>query len=110
MLVTSQKANTVVLLETNRFHALSVTGTSLLLSLSFVCVCDFRASLMRHTEVPRLGVESKLQLPAYATATAVWDLSHVFDLHHSSRQHRILNLPSKARDRNSNLVVPSRIA
>ena len=35
-------------------------------------------------KVPRLGVQSELQLPAYATATAMWDLSHVFDLHHSS--------------------------
>ena len=34
-------------------------------------------------EVPRLGVESELQLPAYTIATATPDLSHVFDLHHS---------------------------
>ena len=27
----------------------------------------------RHTEVPRLGVESELQLPAYTTATATPD-------------------------------------
>ena len=33
-------------------------------------------------EVPRLGVESELQLLAHATATAVWDPSHVCDLHH----------------------------
>ena len=26
-----------------------------------------------HMEVPRLGVESELQLPAYATATAILD-------------------------------------
>ena len=31
----------------------------------------------QHTEVPRLGVESELQLPAYPTATATWDPSHV---------------------------------
>ena len=33
-------------------------------------------------ETPRLGVQSELQLPAYATATAttVKDLSHVCDL------------------------------
>ena len=42
-----------------------------------------------HMAVPRLGVESELQLP---------DQSHVFNLHHSSQQGRILNLPSKARD------------
>ena len=50
-------------------------------------------------EVPRLGVELELQLLTYATATAMWDLSHVCDLHHSSWQHRILYPLSKARDR-----------
>jgi len=50
-------------------------------------------------EVPRLGVKSELQLPAYTTATATQDLSYVFDLHHSSQQHQILNPLSKARDR-----------
>ena len=29
-----------------------------------------------HMEVPRLGVELELQLPTYATATAMQDLSH----------------------------------
>ena len=53
----------------------------------------------RHVEVPRLGVELELQLLAYATATAVRDLSHVCDLHHSSWQHWILNPLSGARDR-----------
>ena len=42
-------------------------------------------------EVPRLGVELELDLMAYATATAMPDLSHIFDLCHSSRQCRILN-------------------
>ena len=36
-----------------------------------------------HMEVPRLGVESELQLPAYSTAIAIRDLSCVCDLHHS---------------------------
>ena len=31
-------------------------------------------------EVPRLGVEMELKPPTYATATAMWDLSHVRDL------------------------------
>ena len=35
-----------------------------------------------HIEVPRLGVESELQLSAYTTAMAMQDLSHVCDLHH----------------------------
>ena len=55
----------------------------------------------------QLGVESELQLPAYATATATPDLSHVYDLHHSSWQHRILNRLSKARDQTLNFMVPS---
>ena len=52
-------------------------------------------------EVPRLGVESELQLPAYTSATATWDPSCVCicDLRHSSWQHWILNSLSGARDR-----------
>ena len=37
-----------------------------------VSVCLFRA-IPRHVEVPRLGVESELQLQAYITATATQD-------------------------------------
>ena len=53
---------------------------------------------VQHTEAPRLGVQSELQLPAYTTATLTRDLSHICDLHHSSRQCQILNLLSRARD------------
>ena len=63
----------------------------------------------QHMEVPRLGVESELQLPAYAIGTAMQDQSHVYDLHHSSRQRRIPNPLSKARDRTHNLMVPRQI-
>ena len=49
-------------------------------------------------EVPRLGVKSELQLPAYTTATATWDLSLVCNVHHCSRQLRILNPLIEARD------------
>ena len=52
----------------------------------------------QHMEIPRLGVESELQLLACATATAMEDLSHVCDLRHSSRQCWILNPLSEARD------------
>ena len=48
--------------------------------------------------VPRLRVESELQLLAYTTATKMQDLSHVCDLHHSSRQYQIINQLSEARD------------
>ena len=49
-------------------------------------------------EIPRLGVEADLQMLACPTATAMPDLHRVFNLHHSSRQHWLLNPLSKARD------------
>ena len=53
---------------------------------------------LQHMEVPRLGDESELQLPAYATATAMPDPSFLCNLHHSPWQGGILNPLSKARD------------
>ena len=44
----------------------------------------FLGLLPQHMEVPRLRVKLELWLPAYATATAMWDLSHICKLHHSS--------------------------
>ena len=73
-------------------------------SFFFVCLFAFCFSGLHlwHMEVPRLGVELELQLPACATATAdqnsTQDLSCICDLHHSSQQHRILNTLSKAGD------------
>ena len=66
---------------------------------------------LQHGEVPRLGVQSDLQLPAYATATATatQDLSHVCNLHHSSRQCQIPNPQSKARDGTHILMDTSRV-
>ena len=60
-------------------------------------------------EVPRLGVQLELQMPAYTTATAIAtpDPSCVCNLHHSSGQRQILNPLSKARDQTRNLMVPS---
>ena len=49
-------------------------------------------------EVPRLGVESELQLLAYTRATKTQDPSLVCDLHHSSWQCGILNPLSRARN------------
>ena len=49
-------------------------------------------------EVPRLGIESELQVPAYTTAIATRDPSHICDLHLSSWQCCIFNPLSKARD------------
>ena len=60
----------------------------------------------RHMKVPRLGVKSELQLLAY---TAMQDLSHVCDLHHSSRQHQIPNSLIEGRDGTHILVDTSPI-
>ena len=73
----------------------------------FVCLL-FRAA-PQHMEVPRLGIESELQLPAFTTATATQDLSHICDLHHSSWQRQILDPPREARDGTSILMHTSRI-
>ena len=62
-----------------------------------------------HMEVPRLGVKSKLKVPAYTTATAAQDPSRIWDLHHSSWQCQILSPLSEARDRTHNLMVLSQI-
>ena len=51
-------------------------------------------------EIPRLGVELELQLPAYtrATATAPSDLSLICELHCSLWQHQVLNPLSETTD------------
>ena len=67
----------------------------------FVFVCFWGLHLW-YVEVPRLGVQSKLQLQTYSTATATQDLSR--DLHHSSQQHWILNPMREARDQTRNLL------
>ena len=76
------------------------SGNTLLFGLFFffLVFLPFLGLNPRHMEVPRLGVQSEPQPPAYATATAIRDPSHVCDLHHSSWQHWILNPLSEARD------------
>ena len=62
-------------------------------------------------EIPRLGVELELQLPAYTTATAttMQDPSCVCDLHHGSRQCWILNPQGTARDRTHVLMDTNKV-
>ena len=43
----------------------------------FVFVFFFLTAHLKHMEVPRLGVQSELQLPSCTTATAVPDLSFI---------------------------------
>ena len=51
-----------------------------------------------HMEVPRLGIQSEMQLLAYTIAAATWGPSHICDLHCSSWQCQNLNPLSRARD------------
>ena len=69
---------------------------------------------MWHMEVPRLDTESELQLLAYTTARAMWDLSRICHLHHSPQQCWIptplsANPLTKARDRTCILMDMSQI-
>ena len=72
----------------------------------YVCMYVF---LGPKIEVLRLGVKSELQLLAYTTATATRDLSHIYDLHHSSQQCQIPNPLSEARNQTCILMDTSRI-
>ena len=83
-------------------------NTTFLGKILFFIIC-FLWSHLWHIEVPRLGVESELQLPAYTTATAMPDPSLDCDLPCSSQQHQIPDLLSKARDQTHILTDTSRI-
>ena len=58
----------------------------------------FLGPYLWHKEVPRLGVKSKLQVPDYATATAILDPGCICNLCCSLWQCQILNPLSEARD------------
>ena len=62
------------------------------------CLFFFLGPHTWHMEVPRLGVESELQLSAYAIATATPDPSCIRYLHHSSWHPQILDPLSKSRN------------
>ena len=62
------------------------------------CFLAFLGPYPWHMEVPRLGVQSELQLLAYTTATVISGPSCVFNLYHSSWQRWILNPLNEARD------------
>ena len=61
----------------------------------------------QHMEVPRLGNQSELQLPACTAATAMQDLGRVYNLYHNSGQRQIPNPLREARDWTHNLIVSS---
>ena len=83
--------------------------TILTYSLLFILFFFFLGPHLQHIDVPRLGVESELQLPTYTTATATLDLSYKCHRHHSLWQCQILNSLSKARGRTRVLMDTSQI-
>ena len=86
-----------------------ISGKNLQLHTSSIKKKFFLGPHLWHMKVPRLGVESQLQLPGYATAIATQDPSHVCSLLHGSRQRWILNPLSEARDQTCILMDTSRI-
>ena len=76
---------------------------------SFFLSCVSLGPHLWHMEGSKLGVESELQLPAYATATTTPDPSRICGLHHSSWQCQILNPLREATDGTRNFMVPSQI-
>ena len=54
--------------------------TGIIIIIIVLCFC-FLGPHLRHMEVPRLGVQSKLQLLAYTTATATQDPIRICDLY-----------------------------
>ena len=82
---------------------LSLLTTKKLIFFIFLFFC-FLGLHPQHMEVPRLGVESELQPLAYTIATAMQDLSRIFNLQHSWWQCWILNLLSEVRNRTHNFM------
>ena len=82
-----------------------------LLKKIFFFFFNFLGPLMLHMEVPRIGVESELQLLAYTTATAMQDPGCICNLHHSSWQcHSHIPDPvSNARDWTRVLIDTSQV-
>ena len=88
---------------------LHYSGNSRILLLLFIYLFALLGPHPKHMEVPRLGVKSELQLPAYITATAMRDSSHVCNLHPSSQPRWIPNPLIEARDCACILVDTSQI-
>ena len=76
-------------------------------SIFFFFFSVFLGPCLWHMEVPRLEVESELQLPVYPTATEMPDPRRVCNLHQSSQQCWILDRLSKARDQTCVLMETS---
>ena len=75
-----------VLLESVDYYPSPILGASklLVLLISLISFLFVLGPYLQHMEVSRIGVKSELQLPAYTTATAMWDPSRICKLHYSS--------------------------
>ena len=83
------------------FILLNFSSTCSIYRYVYICIYlsfDLLGLHLWHMEVPRLGVQSELQLPAYTTATTTQGLSRICDLQHSSDWSRTLNPQDEARD------------
>ena len=93
------------------FHVLTIVNRAAVnfgVHVSFVLSFFLFLAMLAAMEVPRLGVELELELPAYTTATATQDPSRVCNLHCSSGQCQILNpLLSETKDQTCILMDPS---
>ena len=72
----------------------------------FFVFCLFRAIPAAYGGSQARGLIGATELPAYTTATATPEPSHVCNVHHSSQQCQIVNPLSEAMDRTRNFIVP----
>ena len=75
----------------------------------YLFLCVFLGLHLQHMEVPRIGIKSELQWPAYTTATEMTGLSRICDLSLCLRQRQILNPLSRARDQTHILMDNSQV-
>ena len=90
-------------------HSLDFTYKWYHMVFVFLFLFFFLGLHLWHMEVPRLGVKSELQVPAYTTAMATLDPSRVCNLHHSLWQRHILNPLSDARAQTHVLMDASQV-
>ena len=76
-------------------------------SYTFICLFMLFRATPTACGSSQVRVELELQLQAYITAPAMWDLSHIHDPHHGSRQCPILIPLNEARNRICNPMVTS---
>ena len=88
--------NTISFFNNLRWYIYSIIDLFYLLL--FFVILSFLGLHPQHVEIPRLGVQSELLLPADTRATAIPDLSCICNLHYSAWQRQILNPLSEARD------------